>query len=158
MRHAHPRDTSLSKRSAGILLFRRRGGRVEVLLAHPGGPFWAKRDAGAWTIPKGEIGEGEDPLVAARRELAEETGIDAGGEPRFLGEVKQRAGKVVLAWAIEGDFDPARLVSNPFSMEWPPKSGRMQEFPEVDRVEWFDIPAARAKINPAQAEFLDRLP
>ena len=145
-----------SRRSAGILLFRRRGA-IEVLLAHPGGPFWARRDAGAWTLPKGEIDAGEDPLAAARREFREETGADAAGTALPLAPLRQKSGKTIVAWAVEGDLDPASLVSNLFSMEWPPGSGKLAEFPEVDRVEWFGIDAARAKIHPGQAPFLDEL-
>jgi predicted NUDIX family NTP pyrophosphohydrolase len=147
-------------RSAGILLFRRKGDEVEYLLVHPGGPFWARKDAGAWSIPKGQIEEGEEPRACAIRELEEELGaapqLDL-GELIELGSIKQRAGKVVEAWAAEAEFEPAALASNTFSMEWPPRSGGQQEFPEVDRAGWFDLEAAREKILPAQAEFLDRL-
>ncbi|MFN7919859.1 MAG: NUDIX domain-containing protein [Bryobacteraceae bacterium] len=146
-----------AKRSAGILLYRRTASGVEVFLVHPGGPFWARKDEGAWSIPKGEFDEAEDPLEAARREFREETGADPGERFIPLGEVRLRSGKVVLAWAAEGDLDPARLVSNTFSMEWPPHSGRIQHFPEVDRGEWFSPGAARHKCNPAQNAFLDRL-
>jgi predicted NUDIX family NTP pyrophosphohydrolase len=146
-----------AKRSAGILLYRIRSGRLEVLLAHPGGPFWAKKDAGAWTIPKGEIDEAEDAMAAARRELAEETGIEVPGELVALTPVRQRSGKVVHAWAARGDCDPASIRSNTFSMEWPPRSGRQQEFPEIDRVAWFAIDEARARILPAQASLLAEL-
>jgi predicted NUDIX family NTP pyrophosphohydrolase len=146
------------KLSAGLLLFRRTGRGVEVLLAHPGGPFWAKRDAGAWTVPKGEVEEGEDPLQAARREFAEETGFLA--EPPFLslGEVRQKAGKRVMAWACEGDADPLALSSNTATLEWPRGSGRLLTFPEIDRCAWFSIDEAVRRINPAQAAFLHRLP
>ena len=148
-------------RSAGILLFRRRrGGELEFLLVHPGGPFWARKDAGAWTIPKGQIEAEEEPRACAIRELKEELGP----APEFdteklieLGSIKQRAGKVVEAWAVEAEFDPAALASNTFSMEWPPRSGRQQDFPEVDRADWFGIEAAREKILPAQIELLERL-
>jgi predicted NUDIX family NTP pyrophosphohydrolase len=144
--------------SAGLLLFRRRGGQVEVLLVHPGGPFWAKRDLGAWSIPKGEYPPAEDPLSAARREFAEELGSPApDGEAIELGEIRQKAGKVVRAWAVSGDLDPAAITSNTFTMQWPPRSSRMQEFPEVDRAQWFGLSEARARINPAQATLLDRL-
>jgi predicted NUDIX family NTP pyrophosphohydrolase len=143
--------------SAGLLLFRRRAGRLEVLLAHPGGPFWVNRDAGAWTIPKGVANEGEDLLAAARREFGEETGLRPEGPFIELGSVRQKAGKVVHAWACEGDADPAALTSNTMWAEWPPGSGRRAEFPEVDRCEWFAPDEARAKLNPAQAEFVDRL-
>ncbi|HET7590156.1 MAG TPA: NUDIX domain-containing protein [Solirubrobacterales bacterium] len=148
------------KRSAGVLLFRRLGGETEFLLVHPGGPFWAKKDAGAWSIPKGQIEDGEEPRACAIRELEEELGpapeLDP-GQLIGLGSIKQRAGKTVEAWAAEADFDPSTLASNSFAMEWPPRSGRQQEFPEVDRAEWFGPDAAREKILPAQAEFLDRL-
>lgn len=145
-------------RSAGLLLFRRAGGELEVLLVHPGGPFWVKRDMGAWSIPKGECEDGEDPRSAARREFAEELGTPApDGEAIELGEVRQKAGKTVLAWAITGDLDPTQITSNTFTMEWPPRSGRTQEFPEVDRAEWFALDEARERINPAQSALLDRL-
>ena len=146
------------KRSAGILLFRRRGGGLEVLLVHPGGPLWAKKDLGVWSIPKGEYDDGEDPQACALREFEEETGsAPAPGELVELGEVRQASGKLVRAWALEGDFDPSTLRSNTFTMQWPPRSGRLQEFPEVDRAEWFTLEQARERINPAQAAFLDRL-
>lgn len=146
--------------SAGILLFRRGGGEVEFLLIHPGGPFWRRKDAGAWSIPKGQIEDEEEPRACAIRELEEELGPAPELDPEQLielGSIRQRAGKVVDAWAAEADFDPATLDSNTFSMEWPPRSGNEQEFPEVDRAEWFDPEAARLKILPAQAELLDRL-
>lgn len=149
-----------TKRSAGILLFRRNGGEAEFLLVHPGGPFWAKKDAGAWSIPKGQIEGEEEPRACAIRELEEELGPAPELDPEQLielGSIKQRAGKVVEAWAAEADFDPTTLASNTFSMEWPPRSGNEQEFPEVDRADWFDLAAAREKILPAQAELLDRL-
>jgi predicted NUDIX family NTP pyrophosphohydrolase len=148
------------KESAGLLLFRRKGrakADVEVLLIHPGGPFWTRRDDGAWSIPKGVIGEGEDPLAAARREFTEETGHTPEGDAVPLGVVKQPGGKWVRVWAIAGDWDPSLLSSNLFSMEWPPRSGRMQSFPEADRAAWFDLPEARRKILKGQAGFLDRL-
>ena len=148
---------AMAKQSAGILLYRRRAGRVEVLLVHPGGPYWRKRDAGAWSIPKGEFGAAEAPLDAARRELAEETGLTPEGPFLPLGCVTQRGGKTVHAWAAEGDCDPATLVANSFTMEWPPGSGRMQAFPEVDRAAWFDLAAARERILAAQADLLDAL-
>jgi predicted NUDIX family NTP pyrophosphohydrolase len=150
----------MAKRSAGILLYRRNGGEVEFLLVHPGGPFWAKKDAGAWSIPKGQIESEEEPRACAIRELEEELGPAPSLEPEELielGSIRQRAGKVVEAWAAEGEFDPATLDSNTFRMEWPPKSGSEQEFPEVDRADWFGLEAAREKILPAQAEFFDRL-
>jgi len=148
----------MAEHSAGILLHRLRDGRTEVLLVHPGGPFWARRDAGAWSVPKGLYVPGEEePLAAARREFAEETGGTAEGAPRDLGMIRQRSGKEVRVFAIEGDFDPAGLCSNTFSMEWPPHSGATAEFPEVDRGEWFDLDAARVRILPGQSGFLDRL-
>lgn len=147
-----------AKRSAGILLYRLSGGVPEVLLVHPGGPFWARRDAGAWSVPKGEYEDGDDPLASALREFEEETGAALeSGELVELGDVKQKSGKVVRAWAAEGDLDPDAVHSNTFTMEWPPRSGRMAEFPEIDRAGWFGIDDAREKLNPAQAEFLDRL-
>jgi predicted NUDIX family NTP pyrophosphohydrolase len=147
-----------AKRSAGILLYRLSGGAPEVLLVHPGGPFWARRDAGAWSVPKGEYEDADDPLAAARREFEEETGTALEtGELLELGDVKQKNGKVVSAWAAEGDLDPDAVHSNTFTMEWPPRSGRAAEFPEIDRAGWFGIDDARQKLNPAQAEFLDRL-
>ena len=149
--------TVAKKRSAGILLYRR-SPELEVLLVHPGGPFWAKKDLGAWSIPKGEHEEGEDAQACAIREFTEETGsAPMPGELDDLGSIKQKAGKVVQAWALEGDLDAAGVRSNTFSMQWPPRSGRMQDFPEVDRAEWFSLEAARERINPAQAAFLDRL-
>lgn len=147
-----------AKRSAGMLLYRQPGGgALEVLLVHPGGPFWAKKDLGAWTIPKGEIDEGEDAQAAARRELAEETGLEVEGELIALAPIRQKGGKTVHAWAAEADCDPSAIRSNTFSMEWPPKSGRQQQFPEIDRAGWFTIDQARAKILPAQAPLLDDL-
>ncbi|HEX3737793.1 MAG TPA: NUDIX domain-containing protein [Solirubrobacterales bacterium] len=151
-----------TKRSSGILLYRYRGeGRTEFLLVHPGGPYWARRDEGAWSIPKGGIEEDEDSRAAALRELDEELGAAAPDlvpdQLIELGQVRQRAGKVVDAWAAEGDFDPAALDSNTFEMEWPPRSGREVEFPEVDRADWFELEDARRKLLPAQGEFLDRL-
>jgi predicted NUDIX family NTP pyrophosphohydrolase len=144
-------------RSAGLLMFRRGGGVVEVLLAHPGGPFWSRRDEAAWTLPKGEIAEAEEPLAAAQREFAEETGF-ASQPPYYpLGELKQKSGKRISAWAFEGDADPALLVSNEFEMEWPPRSGRMRRFPEIDRVAWFNLEAARVKLIAGQAPFIDQL-
>ncbi len=143
--------------SAGVLLFRRRPDGLEVLLVHPGGPIWRRRDRGAWSIPKGECEVGEPPEFTARREFAEEIGVIPTGELLPLGTVRQKAGKLVHGYAMEGDFDLARFASNVFEMEWPPQSGRMQEFPEVDRAEWFDIATARTKINPGQAPLLDRL-
>lgn len=146
-----------SKESAGLLLYRRRDARIEILLAHPGGPLWKKKDAGAWTLPKGELKGGEDALGCARREFEEETGFSSQGPFLPLGSIRQRSGKLVHAWAFEGDCDTKALRSNSFEMEWPPRSGKMQSFPEVDRAEFFDIESAREKLNPAQGEFLDRL-
>lgn len=143
--------------SAGLLLFRRSRGELEVFLAHPGGPFWTRRDVGAWTIPKGVADETEDLFDAARREFHEETGIAPTGPFLPLGAVRQKAGKEVHAWAWEGDADPDRIVSNDTRVEWPRGSGKWLTFPEVDRCAWFSIEDAREKINPAQAEFLDRL-
>jgi predicted NUDIX family NTP pyrophosphohydrolase len=143
--------------SAGLLLFRRSAGRLEVFLAHPGGPFWRDRDAGAWTIPKGVANPDEDLLDAARREFGEETGIQAGGPFLPLGSIRQKAGKQVHAWAWEGDADPERVTSNVMRTEWPRGSGRWLTYPEVDRCAWFEPAAARERINPAQAELIDRL-
>ena len=143
--------------SAGILMFRRRGGQLEVLLAHPGGPFWAGKDAGAWTIPKGLAETDEELLAAARREFNEETGFRADGPFLPLGNVRQKSGKIVHAWACEADADPALLTSNRIWIEWPSGSGKRIEIPEVDRCAWFLPAEARTKINPAQAAFIDRL-
>jgi predicted NUDIX family NTP pyrophosphohydrolase len=144
--------------SAGILLYRLVSGAPEVLLVHPGGPFWARKDEGAWSIPKGETAEGEAPVDAARREFAEETGSTLELSSLIeLGEIRQRSGKRVSAWAAEGDLDPDGVHSNAFEMEWPPRSGRTQAFPEVDRAAWFDLAEARRRLIPAQAEFVDRL-
>jgi predicted NUDIX family NTP pyrophosphohydrolase len=145
------------KISAGLLLFRRGGGGLEVFLAHPGGPFWSHKDAGAWTIPKGLIEAGEDPLSAARREFEEETGVRPEGPFLPLGSIRQKAGKEVQAWAWEGDADPDRVTSNMVRTEWPRGSGRWLTFPEVDRCGWFGPETAREKINPAQAELIGRL-
>jgi predicted NUDIX family NTP pyrophosphohydrolase len=148
----------LPTRSAGLLLWRDAAGGPEVLIGHPGGPFFAKKDDGAWSVLKGELEPDEDPLIVARREFQEETGSPPPiGELTYLGEVRLRSGKTVLAWAVQGDLDPATAESNTFEMEWPPRSGRTESFPEIDRVGWFDLGAARAKLNPAQAAFVDRL-
>ena len=147
----------MAKRSAGILMFRKRGASVEVFLVHPGGPFWKKKDAGAWSIPKGEYDEKEGALAAAKREFAEETGIKAQGEFMPLGQLKQASGKIVTAWALEGDCDPSAIRSNTFAMEWPPKSGRQTEFPEIDRAEWFAPDEARLRIVEGQRELIERL-
>jgi predicted NUDIX family NTP pyrophosphohydrolase len=145
-------------RSAGILLYRGHGRGLEVLLVHPGGPFWARRDEGAWSIPKGEYSGEEDPFAAARREFLEELGVPPPeGSAQDLGEIRQKAGKIVRAWALEGDLDTAAIVSNKFPVQWPPRSGKWIEVPEVDRAEWFALDEARRRINPAQAELLDRL-
>ena len=147
-----------AKRSAGLILYRRREGVLEVLLAHPGGPFWKKRDLGSWTIPKGEIDEGEEALAAARREFTEETGFVLPDAPALaLTPLRQPSRKLIHAWAIEGDCDPRACRSNLFQMEWPPKSGQLAEFPEIDRVEWLDIATASRKILPGQAPFLAEL-
>jgi predicted NUDIX family NTP pyrophosphohydrolase len=145
-------------RSAGLLLYRSTPAGTEVLLAHPGGPFWARKDEGVWSVPKGEYEEGADALAAARREFGEETGLAIpDGEPWPLGEVTQRGGKRVTAWALEGDLDLRGASSNTFEMEWPRGSGRLAEFPEVDRVEWMPLERASTKILPAQVPFLERL-
>ncbi len=146
------------RRSAGILLYRLTPDGPEVLLVHPGGPLWASKDAGAWSIPKGEQDEGEDPLACALRELEEETGSTPPAGPlTALGEVRQRNGKRVSAWALEGDLDPATVRSNTFVMQWPPRSGRTRQFPEIDRAGWFAPEQAREKLIPAQVELLERL-
>src|ERR1700755_2706262 len=153
-----PSKHARGRRSAGLLLFRHAGAELQVLLVHPGGPFWAKRDHCAWAIPKGECEEGEDPRAAAWREFGEELGSPAPeGEALDLGEVRQKAGKTVVAWAIAGDLDAEAITSNTFTMEWPTRPGRSQDFPEVDRAGWFSEAEARERINPAQVAFLDRL-
>ncbi|MGJ5076363.1 NUDIX domain-containing protein [Bradyrhizobium sp. SZCCHNR1015] len=144
-------------RSAGVLAFRRTANGVEVLLVHPGGPFWRNKDLGAWSIPKGEFGHGEAAEAVARREFAEELGTALTAPLVPLGEIKQRGGKVVEAFAAETDLDAGSITSNAFELEWPPRSGRIQRFPEVDRAAWFDLAEARIRINPAQAALLDRL-
>lgn len=146
----------MSKESAGILLFRRVPG-VQVFLVHPGGPYFAKKDQGSWTIPKGELLAPEDPLAAAKREFFEEVGVNIAGKFVRLPTIKQKGGKLVHAWALEGDVDPLSIRSNTFTIHWPPGSGQLREFPEIDRAGWFDIAEAREKINPAQAEWLDQL-
>ncbi len=145
------------KLSAGILLYRERDGEIEVFLVHPGGPFWAKKDEGAWSIPKGEYTVGEVPLAVAKREFHEETNSEVRGHCLALAPLKQPSGKVIAAWAVEGEIDPASLRSNTFSMKWPPKSGKLQEFPEVDRSMWCDLATARKKLLPGQRAFLDQL-
>jgi predicted NUDIX family NTP pyrophosphohydrolase len=148
----------MAKRSAGILLYRGKGAGLELLLVHPGGPFWAKKDLGAWSIPKGEYEEGEDPLAVARREFEEELGSPApAGDAIELGELEQPSRKLITAYAIEGDVDVGTLSSNLFEIEWPPKTGRLQSFPEVDRAQWFTVKEARDKILPGQRPFIDRL-
>jgi predicted NUDIX family NTP pyrophosphohydrolase len=147
----------MPKLSAGILLFRRRPAGFEVMLVHPGGPFWAKKDTGAWSIPKGLANEGEDTLAAAKREFLEETGLPVEGAFLDLGAHKQASGKSIVAWASEGDFDPALLKSNTFTLEWPPRSGRMAEFPEVDRAAWYAIDEALEKINKGQRPIISTL-
>jgi predicted NUDIX family NTP pyrophosphohydrolase len=147
----------MALKSAGVLLYRREGGELRVLLVHPGGPFWAKKDAGAWSIPKGEYAEGEEPEAAARREFEEELGIALDIELRPLGEAVQPSRKRVIAFAGEGDLDIAAIRSNSFEIEWPPRSGKRQSFPEIDRAGWFTLDEARAKILPGQRVFLDRL-
>jgi predicted NUDIX family NTP pyrophosphohydrolase len=147
----------MPKVSAGLLLYRVRDGELEFLLAHPGGPFWKDRDAGAWTIPKGEINEGENPLAAARREFEEEVGLTPDGQFIELTPIQQKGGKIVRAWAVEGDGDITNIKSNLFEMEWPPKSGRFQTCPEVDRAAFFRIQEAKSKINSAQIPFLEEL-
>jgi predicted NUDIX family NTP pyrophosphohydrolase len=147
-----------SKRSAGILLYRRREASLEVLLVHPGGPFWSKKDDGAWFVPKGELTEGEEPLAAARREFREELGSDPpAGEPLALGTVKNKSGKLIYVWALEGELDVQSIQSNTFSLEWPPRSGKMREFPEVDRASFFALEAAAIKIHSAELPLLERL-
>ena len=147
----------MPKQSAGLLVYRVRDDVVEVFLVHPGGPFWAKKDAGAWSIPKGEFEAGEEALTAAQREFTEETGIVVTGPFAGLGSIRQSGGKTIHAFVAEADFDAARIVSNTFKMEWPPRTGRFVEFPEVDRAGWFSIEAAVEKLNAAQRELLTRL-
>jgi predicted NUDIX family NTP pyrophosphohydrolase len=147
----------MSKVSAGLLMYRKRNQQLEVLLVHLGGPFWAKKDAGAWFVPKGEVNPGEDELSAAKREFQEETGLAPGADLLPLGSVRHKSGKKVSAWAFEGDCDPAVLRSNTFQMEWPPHSGKMREFPEIDRAALFTIEAAREKMHPTEFEFISRL-
>jgi predicted NUDIX family NTP pyrophosphohydrolase len=147
----------MAKRSAGILIYRRGQRGLELLLVHPGGPFWKKRDIGAWSIPKGEYLAGEDPITVAMREFEEETGARPTGDLQPLGEVVQKGGKIVAAWAVESDLDPAKIKSNTFEIEWPPKSGRKATFPEIDQAAWFSPDEARAKILPSQKPFIERL-
>jgi predicted NUDIX family NTP pyrophosphohydrolase len=147
----------MPKKSAGILLYRFRDEKLEVLLVHPGGPFWAKKDLGAWSIPKGEFEENEQPFEAAKREFAEELGTPISGEYIALTPVKQKSGKLIYAFAMQKDFDTLNFKSNFFQMEWPPKSGLMKEFPEVDKAEWYDFETAKQKLNPAQSQIIDEL-
>ena len=147
----------MANNSGGLLMYRHRGGILEVFLVHPGGPYWAKKDLGSWSIPKGEFTSDEDPLEAAKREFEEETGFPATGHFRPLTPIRQPGGKLVHAWAFEGDCNPSTMKSNAFSMEWPPRSGKYQEFPEVDRAEWFTIETAKEKILKGQVGFLDEL-
>jgi predicted NUDIX family NTP pyrophosphohydrolase len=147
----------MAARSAGLLVYRLGADGVEVLLVHPGGPFWSRKDLGAWSIPKGEVAADEDLLAAARREVAEETGVEMAGPAQFLGELRQAGGKQVHAWAVCGELDPAQLRSNTFDLEWPRGSGVVRSFPEVDRAAWLSISEARRKILPSQEPFLDRL-
>jgi len=150
--------TALVPTSAGVVLFRERDGALEVLLGHMGGPYWARKDEGAWSIPKGELDEGEEPLAGARREFAEELGhVLPNGSVLELGEIHQRGAKRVIAFAVEGDFDPGSLVAGTFELEWPPRSGRREAFPELDRVAWFDLATAKTKIVQGQIALLDRL-
>jgi predicted NUDIX family NTP pyrophosphohydrolase len=147
----------MSKTSAGILLYRRHAGELQVLLVHPGGPFWAKKDEGAWSIPKGEVVEGEEPLQTAKREFEEELGVKAARDFMELSPIKQKGGKTVYAWALEGDLDVSAVKSNTFAMEWPPKSGQRVEFPEVDRAEFFDVGVAVEKVNGGQVGLIKEL-
>jgi predicted NUDIX family NTP pyrophosphohydrolase len=147
----------MAKQSAGLLVYRKLDGKIEVLLVHPGGPFWKNKDFGAWSIPKGEFATGEDPLAVAKREFQEETGQSVNGSFEPLAPIKQRSGKTVYAWAVEADVDVSHVRSNTFTTEWPPRSGKQQEFPEVDRAEWFPLDAAIEKINVAQRELLQQL-
>lgn len=147
----------MKKKSAGILLYKFQEKTVQVFLVHPGGPFWKNKDEGAWSIPKGEFEENEDPLYAAKREFKEETGAEIDGKFVQLTPIKQKSGKVVQAWAVHGDIDASDIRSNHFEIEWPPKSGKMSSFPEVDRAGWFDLEEARVKINSAQVELVNEL-
>ena len=147
----------MAKESAGLLMFRRKDAQLEFLLVHPGGPFWKNKDAGAWTIPKGAVEEGEDAMAAAKREFEEELGLKAEGDFIELRPIKQKGGKVVRAWAFEGECDPSQIKSNSFTMEWPPRSGKQAEFPEVDRAEFFNLEKAKEKINQAQIPLLEEL-
>jgi predicted NUDIX family NTP pyrophosphohydrolase len=147
----------MPKQAAGLIVYRVREKQLEVLLVHPGGPFWAKKDAAAWSIPKGEFTDDEDPLVAAQREFTEETGFTVNGPFASLGSVRATSGKILHAFIAEADFDPTKIVSNTFKMEWPPRSGRLTEFPEADRADWFPVPVAKEKVHRGQIELLTRL-
>lgn len=147
----------MPKTSAGLIMYRMRSGELEVLLVHPGGPLWANKDAGTWSIPKGEVRPGEDALATAKREFEEETSISPEGQLRPLTPIKQKSGKIVCAWAFEGDCDPSAVRSNVFKMEWPPRSGRQREFPEVDRAAFFDVAEAKRRMNPAQCALVEEL-
>ena len=147
----------MAKTSAGLILYRMQSGKLEVLLVHPGGPFWGKKDEGAWFVPKGELNVGEEPLAGAKREFEEETGLKPEGEFLALGSVKQKSGKTIVAWAFEGDCDPSSIKSNTFTIEWPPKSGRRQEFPEIDRAGFFTVTQAEAKMHPVEYPLVLRL-
>jgi len=147
----------MAKTSAGLILYRMQSGKLEVLLVHPGGPFWSKKDEGAWFVPKGELNVGEEPLAGAKREFEEETGLKPEGEFLALGSVKQKSGKTIVAWAFEGDCDPSSIKSNTFTIEWPPKSGRQQEFPEIDRAGFFTVTQAKAKMHPVEYPLVLRL-
>ena len=149
--------TDMKKQSAGILLYKLVRNELQVLLVHPGGPFWSKKDEGAWTIPKGEFDDGEEPLSAAIREFKEETGVSLEGEFLLLSPVKQKSGKLIHAWALQGDMDPTKINSNTFDIEWPPRSGKTKSFPEVDKAEWFSAKNAMSKINPAQVSLITEL-
>lgn len=146
----------MSKKSAGILMYRFNDKQIEILLVHPGGPFWAKKDIGAWSIPKGEFDD-EEAMTVAKREFFEETGVHIKAELAPLTAQKQKGGKVIYAWAVEGNLDPSNIKSNLFELEWPPKSGQKQKFPEVDKAEWFPLPIARQKVNPGQVALIDEL-
>jgi predicted NUDIX family NTP pyrophosphohydrolase len=147
----------MQKQSAGILLYRKTNNILQVFLVHPGGPFFKNKDEGSWSIPKGEFLDDEEPLAAAKREFAEETGQSITGDFIALGSIRQKSGKTVYAWAVEGDIDHQAIVSNTFELEWPPRSGKQITIPEIDRAEWFEIAVAKQKINPAQAELIDRI-
>jgi predicted NUDIX family NTP pyrophosphohydrolase len=157
MRKTHHGNLAMSKTSAGLVMYRIRDGELEALLVHPGGPFWAKKDDGAWFIPKGELNPSEEPLAGAKREFAEETGLTPNGPFVPLGSAKQKSGKIIFAWAFAGDCDAATIQSNTFTMEWPPRSGTMREFPEIDRAAFFTLEQAARKMHPVEFPFLERL-